>query len=99
MARKWQKFAAKQREENFFPRSNYDDAESCSTSSSVVENICGLYRIRSAICGSFGFQHEIIRQLLHMSEEEFGSSQVMVLSHYHAMLYSWTTSYHSSEEV
>ncbi|WMV51404.1 hypothetical protein MTR67_044789 [Solanum verrucosum] len=37
MARKWQKFAAKQRKRISFPRSNYNDAESCSTSSSIVD--------------------------------------------------------------
>ncbi|XP_069146090.1 auxin-responsive protein SAUR68-like [Solanum lycopersicum] len=36
MARKWQKFAAKQRKRSSFPRSNSNDLESCSTSSTIV---------------------------------------------------------------
>ncbi|MCD9559573.1 hypothetical protein HAX54_017623 [Datura stramonium] len=75
MARKWQKFAAKQRKRISFPRSNYDDAESCSTSSSVVGKghfvVYTMDQKRFVVPLAY-LQHEIIRQLLHMSEEEFG---------------------------
>ncbi|XP_055808805.1 auxin-responsive protein SAUR68-like [Solanum dulcamara] len=75
MARKWQKFVAKQRKRISFPRSNYNDAESCSTSSSVVGK--GHFVVYTTDQKRFVFpfsylQHEVIGQLLHMSEEEFG---------------------------
>ncbi|KAG5574330.1 hypothetical protein H5410_054464 [Solanum commersonii] len=75
MARKWQKFAAKQRKKISFPRSNYDDAECCSTSSSIVgKGIFVVYTIdqeRFVVPLTY-LQHVVIRQLLHMAEEEFG---------------------------
>ncbi|XP_060185500.1 auxin-responsive protein SAUR68-like [Lycium barbarum] len=77
MARKWQKFAAKQRKRISFPRSNYNDAESCSTSSSIVTK--GHFVVyttdqKRCVVPLAYLQHEVIRQLLHMSEEEFGLS-------------------------
>nr|XP_016491391.1 PREDICTED: auxin-responsive protein SAUR68-like isoform X2 [Nicotiana tabacum] len=73
MARKWQKFAANQRKRISFPGSN--DAESCSTSSSIVGK--GHFVVYTTDQKRFVvplayLQHEVIRQLLHMSEEEFG---------------------------
>ncbi|XP_060186241.1 auxin-responsive protein SAUR68-like [Lycium barbarum] len=74
MARKWQKFAAKQRKRISFPRSNYN-AESYSTSSPVVDK--GYFVVYTTDQKRFVvplayLQHKVIRQLLHMSEEEFG---------------------------
>ncbi|CAN4114997.1 unnamed protein product [Withania somnifera] len=75
MARKWQKFAAKQRKRISFPRSNYKNAESCSTSSSIIGK--GHFVVytndqKRFVVPLAYLQHEVIRQLLHMSEEEFG---------------------------
>ncbi|CAN4126896.1 unnamed protein product [Withania somnifera] len=75
MARKWKKFAAKQSKRISFPRSNYNDAESCNTSSSIVGK--GHFVVYTTDQKRFVvplayLQHEVIRQLLHMSEEEFG---------------------------
>ncbi|XP_059309536.1 auxin-responsive protein SAUR68-like [Lycium ferocissimum] len=75
MARKWQKFAAKQRKGISFPRTNYHDAESCSTSSSIVGK--GNFVVYTTDQKRFVvplayLQHKVIRQMLHMSEEEFG---------------------------
>nr|XP_033515822.1 auxin-responsive protein SAUR68-like [Nicotiana tomentosiformis] len=77
MAWKWQKFAANQRKKISFPRSDYNDAESCSTSSSIVGK--GHFVVYTTDQKRFVvplayLQHEVIRQLLHMSEEEFGLS-------------------------
>ncbi|KAH0683218.1 hypothetical protein KY290_021807 [Solanum tuberosum] len=75
MARKWQKFAAMQRKRISFPR-NGSDAESCSTcSSSIVEK--GHFVVYTADQALFVvplvyLENEFIRQLLSMSEEEFG---------------------------
>ena len=75
MARKWRKFAAIQRKRISFPR-NGSDADSCSTSSSsIVEK--GHFVVYTADQVRFGIplvylENEIIRQLLNMSEEEFG---------------------------
>ncbi|KAF3681793.1 Auxin-responsive protein SAUR67 [Capsicum annuum] len=74
MARKWQKFAAKQRKRISFPRSYYNNAESCSRSSIVGKGKFVVYtndQKRFVVPLAY-LQHEIIRQLLHMSEEEFG---------------------------
>uniref|UniRef100_M1BZK7 Auxin-induced SAUR n=3 Tax=Solanum tuberosum TaxID=4113 RepID=M1BZK7_SOLTU len=76
MARKWQKFAVKQRKRISFPRSsNYNDAESCSTSYTVVGKghfvVYTTDQKRFVVPLSY-LQHEVIGQLLHMSEEEFG---------------------------
>ncbi|TMW85426.1 hypothetical protein EJD97_023175 [Solanum chilense] len=75
MARKWQKFAAMQRKRISFVR-NVSDADSCSTSSSsIVEK--GHFVVYTADQARFVIplvylENEIIRQLLKMSEEEFG---------------------------
>ncbi|MCD9559577.1 hypothetical protein HAX54_017627 [Datura stramonium] len=75
MARRWQKFAAKQRKRISFPR-NDRDAERCSTSSSsIVEK--GHFVVYTTDQSRFAIplaylENEIIRQLLNMSEEEFG---------------------------
>ncbi|XP_049403274.1 auxin-responsive protein SAUR68-like [Solanum stenotomum] len=75
MARKWQKFAAMQRKRISFPR-NGSDADSCSTSSySIVEK--GHFVVYTAdqvrfVIPLVYLENEIIRQLLNMSEEEFG---------------------------
>ncbi|KAL3323451.1 hypothetical protein AABB24_037876 [Solanum stoloniferum] len=58
-----------------FPSSNYDDAESCSTSSSIVgKGNFVVYTIdqKRFVVPLTYLQHEVIRQLLHMSEQEFG---------------------------
>ncbi|PHT99776.1 Auxin-responsive protein SAUR67 [Capsicum chinense] len=73
MARKWQKFAAKQRKRISFPRSYYNNAESYSRSSIVGKGKFVVYtndQKRFVVPLAY-LQHEIIRQLLHMSEEEF----------------------------
>nr|XP_009760881.1 PREDICTED: auxin-induced protein 6B-like [Nicotiana sylvestris] len=75
LARKWQNFAAKQRKRISFPRSNYHDAESCSTPTSIVGK--GYFVVYTTDQKRFVvplayLQHEVIGQLLHMSEEEFG---------------------------
>ncbi|XP_015158658.1 auxin-responsive protein SAUR68-like [Solanum tuberosum] len=75
MARRWQKFAAMQRKGISFPR-NGSDADSCSTSSSsIVEK--GHFVVYTADQARFVvplayLENEVIRQLLSMSEEEFG---------------------------
>ncbi|XP_004250227.2 auxin-responsive protein SAUR68-like [Solanum lycopersicum] len=75
MAKKWQKFAAMQRKRISFPR-NGIDADSCSTSSSsIVEK--GHFVVYTADQARFVIplaylENEVIRQLLNMSEEEFG---------------------------
>ncbi|TMW85427.1 hypothetical protein EJD97_023176 [Solanum chilense] len=75
MARKWQKFAAMQRKRISFPR-NGSDADSCSTaSSSTVEKghfvVYTIDHARFVIPLAY-LEIEVIRQLLNMSEEEFG---------------------------
>ncbi|KAK4726384.1 hypothetical protein R3W88_031301 [Solanum pinnatisectum] len=75
MARRWQKLAAKQRKRISFPR-NGSDADSCSTSSSsIVEK--GHFVVYTIDHRRYAFpltylENEVIRQLLNMSEEEFG---------------------------
>ncbi|KAH0683217.1 hypothetical protein KY290_021806 [Solanum tuberosum] len=76
MARKWQKFAAMQRKRiSSFPR-NSSDADSCSTSSSsIVEK--GHFVAYTADQARFVvplayLENEVIKQLLSISEEEFG---------------------------
>ncbi|TMW99891.1 hypothetical protein EJD97_001744 [Solanum chilense] len=75
MARKWQKFAENQRKRISFPISNYNDEESCSTSSSIAATgnfvVYTIDQKRFVVPLAY-LQHEVIRQLLHMSEEEFG---------------------------
>ncbi|KAK6792070.1 hypothetical protein RDI58_011151 [Solanum bulbocastanum] len=75
MARKWQKFAAMQRKWISFPR-NGSDEDSCSTSSSsIVEKghfvVYTVDQVRFVIPLAY-LENEVIRQLLSMSEEEFG---------------------------
>ncbi|KAH0720447.1 auxin-responsive protein SAUR68-like [Solanum tuberosum] len=75
MARRWQKFAAKQRKRISFPR-NDSNADGCSTSSSsIVEK--GHFVVYTIDQRSYAFpltylENEVITQLLSMSEEEFG---------------------------
>ncbi|XP_004237449.1 auxin-responsive protein SAUR68-like [Solanum lycopersicum] len=75
MVRKWQKLAAMQRKRISFPR-NDGDADSFSTSSSsIVEK--GHFVVYTADQARFVvplayLENEVIRQLLSMSEEEFG---------------------------
>ncbi|OIT03418.1 PREDICTED: auxin-responsive protein SAUR68-like [Nicotiana attenuata] len=75
MAKRWQKFAAKQRKRISSPR-NARDTDSCNTSSSsVVEK--GHFVVYTADQARFVIplaylENEVIGQLLSMSEEEFG---------------------------
>ena len=75
MVRRWQKFAAMQRKRISFVR-NVSDADSCSTSSSsIVEK--GHFVVYTADQTRFVIplaylENEVFRQLLKMSEEEFG---------------------------
>ncbi|KAG5611770.1 hypothetical protein H5410_023051 [Solanum commersonii] len=75
MARKWQKFAAMQRKRISFPR-NGSDVDSCSTSSSsiVQKGHFVIYTADQAclVIPLAYLENEVIRQLLSMSEEEFG---------------------------
>ncbi|XP_055820457.1 auxin-responsive protein SAUR68-like [Solanum dulcamara] len=75
MARRWQKFAVMQRKRISFPR-NGSDIDSCSTcSSSIVEKghfvVYTADQVRFVIPLAY-LENEVIRQLLNMSEEEFG---------------------------
>ncbi|KAH0711298.1 hypothetical protein KY289_007257 [Solanum tuberosum] len=75
MVRKWQKFAAMQRKRISFPR-KVSDADDCSTSSSsiVEKGHFVVYTIdqKRFMIPLVYLENEIIRQLLNMSEEEFG---------------------------
>ncbi|XP_059307202.1 auxin-responsive protein SAUR68-like [Lycium ferocissimum] len=75
MARRWQKFVAKQRKRISFPRSG-SDADSCSTSSSsIVEKghfVAYTIDQRRFMIPLAYLENEIIRELLNISEEEFG---------------------------
>ncbi|KAH0683215.1 hypothetical protein KY290_021804 [Solanum tuberosum] len=75
MARKWQKFAAMQRKRISFPR-NGSDVDSCSASSSYIVQkghfvIYTADQVRLVVPLAY-LENEVIRQLLSMSEEEFG---------------------------
>ncbi|XP_009793417.1 auxin-responsive protein SAUR68-like [Nicotiana sylvestris] len=75
MAKRWQKFAAKQRKRISCPR-NGNDTDSCSTSSSsIVERghfvVYTAHQARFIIPLAY-LENEVIRQLLSMSKEEFG---------------------------
>nr|GMC87100.1 auxin-responsive protein SAUR68-like [Ipomoea batatas] len=73
LAKRWQKFAAIRRKRISFPSLN-DDTHSCSTSSAVSKGHFVVYTAdqkRFVIPLSY-LENEIIRQLLNMSEEEFG---------------------------
>ncbi|MCD7452192.1 hypothetical protein HAX54_015472 [Datura stramonium] len=75
MVRRWQKFAAMQRKRISFSR-NGSDADSCNTSSSsIIEK--GHFVVYTADQARFVIplaylENEVIKQLLNMSEEEFG---------------------------
>ncbi|XP_015166412.1 auxin-responsive protein SAUR68-like [Solanum tuberosum] len=73
MARKWQKFAAMQRKRISFPR-NGSDADNCSTSSTIEKGHFVVYTADQArfVIPLAYLENEVIRQLLNMSEEEFG---------------------------
>ncbi|XP_016497106.1 auxin-responsive protein SAUR68-like [Nicotiana tabacum] len=75
MARRWQKFAAMQRKRISLPR-NGSNADSCSTSSSsrARKGHFSVYTIdrRRFVIPLAYLENEVIRQLLSMSEEEFG---------------------------
>ncbi|XP_031128905.1 auxin-responsive protein SAUR68-like [Ipomoea triloba] len=73
LVKRWQKFAAIRRKRISFPRLN-DEAGSCSTSSAVNKGHFAIYtsdNTRFVVPLSY-LENEIIRQLLNMSEEEFG---------------------------
>nr|GLL25757.1 auxin-responsive protein SAUR68-like [Ipomoea trifida]GMC80557.1 auxin-responsive protein SAUR68-like [Ipomoea batatas] len=73
LAKRWQKFAAIRRKRISFPRLN-DDANSCSTSTPANKGHFTIYTAdqkRFVVPLSY-LENEIIRQLLSMSEEEFG---------------------------
>ncbi|XP_055807787.1 auxin-responsive protein SAUR68-like [Solanum dulcamara] len=75
MARRWQKSAAVQRKRISFSR-NDNDIDSCSTClSSIVEKghfvVYTADQVRFVIPLAY-LKNEVIRQLLNMSEEEFG---------------------------
>ncbi|XP_019157617.1 PREDICTED: auxin-responsive protein SAUR68-like [Ipomoea nil] len=73
LAKRWQKFAAIRRKRISFP-SLYDDSDSCSTSSAVYKGHFTIYTAdqkRFVVPLSY-LENDIIRQLLSMSEEEFG---------------------------
>nr|GMC80535.1 auxin-responsive protein SAUR68-like [Ipomoea batatas] len=73
LAKRWQKFAAIRRKSISFSRQN-DDADSCSTSSAVTKGHFAIYTAdqKRFIVPLSYLENEIIRQLLNMSEEEFG---------------------------
>ncbi|MCD9559571.1 hypothetical protein HAX54_017621 [Datura stramonium] len=75
MAKRWQKFAAKQRKRISFPR-NGSDADSCGTSSSsiVEKGHFVVYTVDQAwfVIPLAYLENETIAQLLNISEEEFG---------------------------
>ncbi|XP_009615385.1 auxin-responsive protein SAUR68-like [Nicotiana tomentosiformis] len=75
IARRWQKFAAMQRKRISLPR-NGSDADSCSTSSSSIagKGHFVVYTIdqRRFLIPLAYLENEVVRQLLSMSEEEFG---------------------------
>ncbi|XP_019163204.1 PREDICTED: auxin-responsive protein SAUR68-like [Ipomoea nil] len=70
LARRWQKFAAIRRKRISFP-SLYDDSDSCSISSAGHFTIYTADQKRFVVPLSY-LENHIIRQLLSMSEEEFG---------------------------
>ncbi|XP_015072953.1 auxin-responsive protein SAUR68-like [Solanum pennellii] len=75
MVRKWQKLAAMQRKRISFPRNDGDVDSFSTSSSSIVEK--GHFVVYTADQARFVvplayLENEVIRQLLSMSEEEFG---------------------------
>ncbi|PHU06827.1 Auxin-responsive protein SAUR65 [Capsicum chinense] len=83
MARRWQKFAAMQRKRISLTR-NGSDADSCSTSSpSIVGK--GHFVVYTIDQTRFGIpleylENEVIRQLLIISEQEFGLSSAGLIT-------------------
>ncbi|XP_060185874.1 auxin-responsive protein SAUR68-like [Lycium barbarum] len=77
LARRWQKLAAMQRKRISFPR-NGSDAENCSTSSSSIAGkghfVVYIIDQKRFVIPLAYLENEVIRQLLSMSEEEFGLS-------------------------
>ncbi|PHT31080.1 Auxin-responsive protein SAUR65 [Capsicum baccatum] len=83
MARKWQKFAAKQRKRISLTR-NGSDADGCSTSSpSIVRKgqfvVYTIDQMRFVIPLDY-LENEVIRQLLIISVEEFGLSSAGLIT-------------------
>ncbi|KAI3447901.1 hypothetical protein Pfo_004566 [Paulownia fortunei] len=75
MAKKWQKFAALQRKRISFPRnSNHDGSDSCCTFSVVDKGHFAIYTAdqRRFVVPLAYLNHSVFRQLLKMSEEEYG---------------------------
>ncbi|KAI3446317.1 hypothetical protein Pfo_002982 [Paulownia fortunei] len=75
MAKKWQKFAAIQRERISFPRNYYHDgSDRCSTSSVVDKGYFVVYTAdqRRFVVPIAYLDNTVFRQLLKMSEEEYG---------------------------
>nr|GMC84995.1 auxin-responsive protein SAUR68-like [Ipomoea batatas] len=73
LVKRWQKFAAIRRKRISYPRLN-DVADSCSSSSAVNKGHFAIYtsdQKRFVVPLSY-LENEIIRQLLSISEEEFG---------------------------
>ncbi|XP_019186635.1 PREDICTED: auxin-responsive protein SAUR68-like [Ipomoea nil] len=73
MAKKWQKFVAIRRKRISFPEQN-EEVDGCGTSSAVAKGHFVIYtgdQKRFVIPLSF-LDNKIIRQMLEMSEEEFG---------------------------
>nr|GMC87080.1 auxin-responsive protein SAUR68-like [Ipomoea batatas] len=71
LAKRWQKFASIRRKRISFP---CDDTDSCSTSTPANKGHFAIYTAdqkRFVVPLSY-LENEIIRQLLNMSEEEFG---------------------------
>ncbi|XP_055828479.1 auxin-responsive protein SAUR68-like [Solanum dulcamara] len=73
MARRWQKFAAKQRRRISFPR-NGSNADGCSSSAIVEKGHFVVYTIdqRRYSFPLTYLENEVVMQLLSMSEEAFG---------------------------
>ncbi|XP_031127060.1 auxin-responsive protein SAUR68-like [Ipomoea triloba] len=73
LAKKWQKFAAIRRKRISFSRQS-DDTDSCSTSSPANKGHFAIYTAdqKQFVVPLSYLENEIIRQLLNMSEEEFG---------------------------
>ncbi|XP_019157614.1 PREDICTED: auxin-responsive protein SAUR68-like [Ipomoea nil] len=73
LVKRWQKFVAIRRKRISLPRLN-DDADSCSTSSAVSKGHFAIYTAdqRRFVIPLSYLENEIIRQLLNLSEQEFG---------------------------
>nr|GME01352.1 auxin-responsive protein SAUR68-like [Ipomoea batatas] len=73
LAKRWQKFVAIRRKRISFPGNN-NDAESCSASSAISKGHFAIYTAdqKRFVVPLVFLDSEIIRQLLVISEEEFG---------------------------